>query len=163
MVFSAFRDLVHITGISYLSESDLGILVVDARDLESAYQCPRNQDGRIPASILEIWGGYALDSIRDLTGRLFALSFRVAVAAGLRWDDILNAAPSTTVLMKVGFPNQAPSFRSCASKMVNCLLFQAWRPDGHGVRPRRLKVATISALMTEVIKWDAIFSQLAIQ
>ena len=34
--------------------------------------------------------------------RLYAWPFRVSVAAGLRWGDLLNAAPATTVLMKEG-------------------------------------------------------------
>ena len=34
--------------------------------------------------------------------RIFARSFRLAVAAGLRWDDLLNTAPNTLVLIKAG-------------------------------------------------------------
>ena len=47
--------------------------------------------------------------------------------------------------------------------MMNLLLFQAGIPDGHAVRQRSLKVATISASMTEVAKGRANLSQLAIQ
>ena len=45
---------------------------------------------------------YASYSSRDLTERLFAWSFMVAVEAGLRWGDLLNTGPSTTVLMEEG-------------------------------------------------------------
>ena len=37
------------------------------------------------------------------------------------------------------------------------------RPEGHGIRPRSLKVATISALMTEAAQGQGDLSQLAIQ
>ena len=37
-----------------------------------------------------------------ITERLFTWSFRVAVAARLRWGDLLNTDPTTTVLMKEG-------------------------------------------------------------
>ena len=45
-------------------------------------------------------GGYISYSSRDLTERLFAWSFRVSVSAGLRWGDLINTSPPTTVLMK---------------------------------------------------------------
>ena len=61
------------------------------------------------------------------------------------------------------FANQAPALWSCADKMMTCLFFQAGRPDGRGIRPRSLNVATISVSMTEVIKGRANLSQLAIQ
>ena len=38
----------------------------------------------------------------DLPERIFAWYFRVAAEAGLRWDDLINTAPSTTVLTKEG-------------------------------------------------------------
>ena len=34
--------------------------------------------------------------------RIFAWSFRLGVAAGLRWGDLLNTAPNTLVLVKDG-------------------------------------------------------------
>ena len=37
-----------------------------------------------------------------LTGRLFAWSSMVSIAAGLRWGDLLNTATATTVLMQEG-------------------------------------------------------------
>ena len=46
---------------------------------------------------------------------------------------------------------------------MTCLLFQPGRPDGHGIRPHSLKVATISTFPTEVTKGNANLSQLAIQ
>ena len=59
------------------------------------------ETGRIsPASLLKIWGGYVVDSIRGLMARLFAWSFLVAVAAGVRRGDLLRKSPSTTALMK---------------------------------------------------------------
>ena len=64
---------------------------------------------------------------------------------------------------ELGFPNHVPAFWSCADKMMTSLLFQAWNPDGHGIRPRSLKVATISTLMTEVAKGRENLSRLAIQ
>ena len=45
---------------------------------------------------------YVSDSNRDLTERLFARSFRLAVASCLRWADLISTAPSTSVLMKEG-------------------------------------------------------------
>ena len=38
----------------------------------------------------------------DIAGSIFAWSFRVAAEAGLRWDDLLNTAPATLVLLKEG-------------------------------------------------------------
>ena len=55
---SAFREFVGITGISYLIESDLGILHIEAKGWESAYHFPRKQAEQIPASILETWETY---------------------------------------------------------------------------------------------------------
>ena len=60
-------------------------------------------------------------------------------------------------------PQPIPAFWPCANKVVICLLFQARRPECHGVRPHSLKVATICDLMTEVIKGQSNFHQLAIQ
>ena len=42
------------------------------------------------------------DSKSDIAERLFAWSFRLAVAAGLRRGDLLNAGPATLVLLKEG-------------------------------------------------------------
>ena len=47
--------------------------------------------------------------------------------------------------------------------MTNGLLFQAGRPDGHGVRRHSLMFKTNSALVSEVTKYRAISPQLAIQ
>ena len=47
-------------------------------------------------------GAFVSDSSLGMTERLFAWSFMVAVASGLRWDDLINTAPTTTVLMKEG-------------------------------------------------------------
>ena len=64
---------------------------------------------------------------------------------------------------ELGFPNHAHAFWSCADKMMTCLLLQSERPDGHGIRPHSLKVATISTWATEVIRGEANLPQLAIQ
>ena len=100
---SDFRKFAEIKGISYLIESDLSILRIEAKDWENVYQRPRKQAGETPASILETCGTYVSDSIKDLPGRLFVWSFRVAVAAALRWGDLINTAPATTVLTHDGF------------------------------------------------------------
>ena len=47
---------------------------------------------------LRMGGEMASDTQSDMTGGIFAWSFRVAVASGLRWDDVLNSAPNTLVL-----------------------------------------------------------------
>ena len=47
-------------------------------------------------------GGFVSDSTLGVTGRLYAWSFRVAVAACLRWGGLLCTAPATPVLMKEG-------------------------------------------------------------
>ena len=39
--------------------------------------------------------------------------------------------------------NGVPAFWSCANKMMIYMLKKAERPDGHSIRPRSLKVATI--------------------
>ena len=52
-----------------------------------------------------------------------------------------------------------PAFWSIASKMVTYLLELAGQPHGRGIRPRSLKVTTISALMAEVAKGQANLSQ----
>ena len=48
------------------------------------------------------WGGLVYDSKSDIDERLFAWSFRLAVASDLRWGDLLNTAPATLVLIKEG-------------------------------------------------------------
>ena len=53
-----------------------------------------------------------MDSSRNLTERLFARSFRVSVEAGVRWGDLLNTAPSTTVLMGEGLIGFAPKTKT---------------------------------------------------
>ena len=99
---SDFRKFARIIGVSYLIESDLGILHLEAKDWGNVYQFPRKQADRIPVSILETWGPYVPDPSRDLAERLSAWPPRVAAAAGLRRGDLLNTAPPTTVLMKEG-------------------------------------------------------------
>ena len=47
--------------------------------------------------------------------------------------------------------------------MMDYLLEVADRPEGHGIRPRSLKVTTISALMTVVAKCQENLAKLAIR
>ena len=78
----------------------------EAQDWESIYQCPRKQAGQIPPHFLKAWGEFVSDSSLCITEALFAWPFRVAVASGLRWGDLLSNAPATTVLMEechIGF------------------------------------------------------------
>ena len=56
-------------------------------------------------------GNLVSDSKADVAGRLFAWSFRLSVAAGLRWDDLLNTAP-TLVLLKNGPIGFAPKTKN---------------------------------------------------
>ena len=56
-----------------------------------------------------------------------------------------------------------PAFRHCDRGMLTSTLRMAIHPDGHGIRPRSLQVAAISALSTEVAKGNAHLSQIAIQ
>ena len=51
----------------------------------------------------------------------------------------------------------------CARKMKTSLLRMASHPEGRGIRPHSLKAATISALMTDVIKGTSSSPQIAIQ
>ena len=64
---------------------------------------------------------------------------------------------------EVGNFNRAPAFWPCANKMVTYLLEADGHPECHGVRPRSLRVTTISALTTEVAKGQENLSQLAIR
>ena len=98
----SFSEIFRITGISYLSQSDIDILLIEAQDRERFYQCPRKQEEQIPASSLRDWEGHITDSSRDLAERLFERPFRVSVSPGPSWGDLLNTAPPTTVLMKGG-------------------------------------------------------------
>ena len=78
------------------------MLDVEAKDCESIYQRKKKQAGEIPASALGAWGNIVSDSQSDVAERIFAWSFRLAVAADLRWGDLLNAPPNTLVLLKAG-------------------------------------------------------------
>ena len=87
------------------------MLDVEAKDWESICQCPRERAGEIPIMVLKAWKEFVSDSTSGLTERLCAWSFRVAVAAGLRWGDLLCTAPATLVLMKeglIGFAEKKP-------------------------------------------------------
>ena len=47
-------------------------------------------------------GESATDSSLGVTERLSEWSFMVSVASGLSWGDLINTAPTTTVLIKEG-------------------------------------------------------------
>ena len=93
---------MRVTGLANLTVSDLTMLDVEAKDWESIYQRRKKQAVAIPASVLEAWGNIASDSQCDIAERIFAWSFRLAAAAGLRWDGLLNASPKYASLIKSG-------------------------------------------------------------
>ena len=47
-----------------------------------------------------------------IENRIFAWCFRVAVAAGLRWDDLLNTSPNTLTLNTEGLIGFAAKTKS---------------------------------------------------
>ena len=57
---------------------------------------------------------------------------------------------------EMDFFNQAPAFWSCANKMMTFLLEREDFYEEHGIRPRSLKVTTISSLMGEFVKGKGI-------
>ena len=63
---------------------------------------PAQTSGGVPATVLKTWEEFVSDSSLGIAERLFAWPFMVAVEAGLRWEDLLNTAPATTVLTKEG-------------------------------------------------------------
>ena len=56
-----------------------------------------------------------------------------------------------------------PLFWVCTDKMMTYLLHLLGRPEGHGIRPRSLKAATISAPTIEEAQCRSDLSQLAIR
>ena len=64
---------------------------------------------------------------------------------------------------ELGTLNQPHAFWYRDNKMMTYLLEVDGLPEGHGIRPHSLKVATISALMADVAKGQANLSQLASQ
>ena len=52
--------------------------------------------------VLEEWEKLISDPEADMAERISAWSFRVAVAAGLRWNDLLNSTPNTLILTTGG-------------------------------------------------------------
>ena len=62
------------------------------------------------------------------------------------------------------FFNQAPAFRSIANKRMAILLKRVnFTEEGHGIRPRSLKVTAISSLMDEIVKGKGNLAQLSAQ
>ena len=78
------------------------MLNLEAKDWESIYQRKRRQAGEIPLWVLGEWEKLISDPEADMAERIFAWSFRVAVAAGLRWNDLLNSTPNTLTLTTGG-------------------------------------------------------------
>merc|ERR1712112_708539 len=63
-----------------------------------------------------------------------------------------------------GFFNNAPAFWSIANKLMTILLDRVnFQEEGHGIRPHSLKVTTISALTTEIVKGKGNLAQLSAQ
>ena len=83
---ASFRKFLSTAGIDFLDESDFKLLDIDAKSWGSTHQCPRKQAAEIHVSVLKAWGDLVSDSKRRIAGRLFAWPFRVAAAAGLRWE-----------------------------------------------------------------------------
>ena len=99
----AFGKLTKTPGISCFTPMDSGIISVEARDWAKLYQYRRKQADQIPTPVLEVcgWvgvGGLIPESREHISERLPDRSFRAALSAGLRWDGLLNKAPSITVL-----------------------------------------------------------------
>ena len=123
---AAFRKFVEIAWTTDPVESDLKISQVEEKDWESVYQCPRKQAGEIPAPGLMGWETYVSESSGDLPGRLFAWHFMISVASCLRWGDLLNTAPGTTVLMKeglIGFAEKPRPVESLKEDHVGEVIF----------------------------------------
>ena len=97
---SAFRTFVRTTGVPYLNEPAFKMLDAESKDWESIRPCPRKQAGGIPINVLKEWEGFVSDSTLGLTERLFAWSFRVSVAAGLRSGALLRTPPHNASLNK---------------------------------------------------------------
>ena len=66
------------------------MLDLEAEDWETIYQIKRKQADEIPISALCEWERIVSDAQADMAERISAWSFRVAVAAGIRWGDMLN-------------------------------------------------------------------------
>ena len=52
----SIKKLIRVTGIKHLSDSDLVMLDLEAKDWETIYQRMRKQAGEIPTSVLFEWG-----------------------------------------------------------------------------------------------------------
>ena len=98
----SFKKFIRITGLKNVSDADITMLDLEAKDWESIYQRKRKQADEIPIWVLEEWENLISDPEAEMTERIFAWSFRVAVAAGLRWGDLLNSSPNTLILTTGG-------------------------------------------------------------
>ena len=99
---TSLRKFLRTAGLANLTVSDLATLDVEAKDWEITYRRKKKQAGEIPVSVVIAWENIVPDSKNDIAERIFAWSFRLAAAAGLRWDDLLNTPPTTLVLLKRG-------------------------------------------------------------
>ena len=99
---TSLRKFLRVTGLGNIAESDLLMLDLEAKDCETIYQRGRRQAGEIPVSVLSEWKKMVSDHKEEMSGRISAWSFRLGVAAGLRWGDLLNTAPNTLVLVEDG-------------------------------------------------------------
>ena len=105
-----FKKLTSAAGLMRVNQTDLRITNVEALEWGIACHRRKRQAGRTPIQVLGMCASLVSDSESKhpsgwgggLGGDLFAWSFMVSVADGLRWGDLLNAPPSTLVLMNDG-------------------------------------------------------------
>ena len=102
------------------------MLDLEAEDWETIYQRERKQAGEIPISALCEWGEIAPDTQEGVAERIFAWPFRVAVAADLRWGDLLNSAPNTLVLTTGGLTGFAAKTKAMAMLAICALKGDNW-------------------------------------
>ena len=86
----SFRKIIRVTGVKC---HRLGHNDAKPRGERLGINLPTKtkQAEGIPMWVLEEWGKLISDPEADMTERIFAWSFRVAVAAGIRWGDLLSS------------------------------------------------------------------------
>ena len=112
---SAFAKFQKIAGLASWGDTDMRIINLASADWEIAYQFHTRQAGGIPVSVMGRWAWLIGDKNIDIPERLSARSFIIAVAAGIRRNDLLNTAPSTLDLMnegRIGFAERPKRGRS---------------------------------------------------
>ena len=97
---------------------------------------PAKTGGSNSSALSNDMGEFVSDSSLGITERPSAWSFMVSVA-GLRWDELLNTAPTTTVLMKeglIGFAAKTKTAGKSEGRRWGSSEFsfpnEKWRPDG---------------------------------